>query len=224
MFDPRLELYTITDQASARGRTDLEVARGLILGGATCLQYRAKRVSAAEQARVALQLAELCRASGTAFIVNDRLDLALAMGADGLHVGQDDLPLALLRELAAKAGRSDLLIGKSTHSLEQALAAEAEGADYIGCGPVYATQTKENNVAAIGVDVLRAVRKAVRMPVVAIGGIKAEQLAAVAITGTEHVAVVTALTGAEEVALETERYRLAWSMAKKVALSGVGAR
>lgn len=207
VFDARFELYAITDQASSRGRDDLSVARGLLQGGASCLQYRAKKVSAAEQFKTAVALRELCRGFGRPFIVNDRIDLALDCGADGVHLGQDDAPIAAARRLAG----SRLFVGKSTHSLQQALDAQREGADYIGYGPLYATQTKENNVPPVGVESLGAVIAALSIPVVAIGGIKPQQLAAVASQGARHCAVVTFLTGAEDVAASTTMLRAAWA-------------
>jgi thiamine-phosphate pyrophosphorylase len=213
IFDLRFELYGITDQASAQGRDDETVARALIEGGVSCLQYRAKKLEAQRQWQGAQALAELCRQAGIPFIVNDRIDLALDCGADGVHLGQDDAPIAAARRLAAKAGRS-LLVGKSTHSLQQALDAQAEGADYIGYGPLYATQTKENNVAPVGVESLGAILAALRIPVVAIGGIKPGHLKAVAGQGAQHCAVVTHLTGASGISAATRELKAAWRSAK----------
>ncbi|MES2202371.1 MAG: thiamine phosphate synthase [candidate division FCPU426 bacterium] len=204
--DPRFSFYAITDQASAQGRNDLEVAKGLIAGGCSCLQYRAKKVSAKEQWPMAFALRALCLQAGVLFVVNDRLDLALDCGADGVHLGQDDLPLFAARRLAGKK----MLLGRSTHSLEQAKRAEAEGADYIGYGPLYATATKENNVPPVGPQSLGPVLEALSIPVVAIGGIKINHLEALAQQGARHIAVVTALTGAPDVAAETSRFTQAW--------------
>jgi thiamine-phosphate pyrophosphorylase len=166
---------------------------------------------------MAQDLAALCRGAGRTFIVNDRVDLALDCGADGVHLGQDDAPIAMARRLAAQAGRA-LLVGKSTHSLQQALDAQAEGADYIGYGPLYATQTKENNVPPVGVESLGAIVRAVSIPVVAIGGIKPAQLAAVAAQGARHCAVVTHLTGAADIAAATRELKQAWLAAQSAAL------
>ncbi len=217
VFDPRFEFYAITDQASALGRDDLAVARGLLDGGATCLQYRAKKVSARHQWDVAVALRRLTLDKGVPFIVNDRVDLALDCGADGVHLGQDDLPIASAKRLARLAGRGDLIVGRSTHSLDQALEAEQAGADYIGYGPLYATQTKENNVPPVGVASLREVVDAISVPVVAIGGIKLGQLAEVARHGGRHCAVVTALTGAADIAAATGAHLAAWREAKQAA-------
>lgn len=209
-FDPRLRCYAITDQASALGRDDAAVAAGLLEGGSSCLQYRAKKVAAREQWRVACILRRICSEAGALFIVNDRVDLALAAGADGVHLGQDDLPLPEARSLAKRSGRRDLLIGLSTHSPEQALAAEREGADYIGYGPVYATRTKENNVPAVGPASLEAVLKSVSIPVVAIGGIKLGHLDSLARRGARHCAIVTALTSAPDVAKAAAEHWKLW--------------
>jgi thiamine-phosphate pyrophosphorylase len=209
--DPRLEFYAITDQASARGRSDLEVAQGLIAAGATCLQYRAKKVPARDQWEMAFELCQLCRGAGRTFIVNDRVDLALDCGADGVHLGQDDTPL----EAARRLGGKKMLIGRSTHSLAQALEAQAQGADYIGYGPLYPTATKENNVPPLGPATLKAVLGALSIPVVAIGGITLQRLDEVAAQGAQHVAVVTALTGAEDVEATAREYVSRWKSFRK---------
>lgn len=201
-----LSFYCITDQASSLGRGDEEVAAALLRGGATVLQYRAKKVHAREQFKTALKLRALTRAAGAAFIVNDRVDLALACGADGVHLGQDDLPLALARRLAGKK----LKVGISTHSLAQALAAQAAGADYLGFGPVFATQTKENNVPPLGLKRLAQACRRIQTPLVAIGGIKLEHLPALAAQGARRIAVVTALTGARDVEAVSRRFKDQW--------------
>ena len=217
VFDPRFELYAITDQASAQGRDDLTVARGLLDGGATCLQYRAKRETARAQWDVAVALRRITLDRGAVFIINDRVDLALDCGADGVHLGQDDLPIASAKRLARLAGRDDLLVGRSTHSLDQALEAEQAGADYIGYGPLYATQTKENNVPPVGVTSLREVVDSISVPVVAIGGIKLAQLAEVARCGGMHCAIVTALTAAPDPAAAAREHLMTWRAAKLAA-------
>ncbi len=200
------ELYGITDQASARGRSDEEVAKALIRGGIDVLQYRAKQVPAREQLATAIRLRALTQAKGLPFIVNDRIDLAVACGADGVHLGQDDLPVSAARLMVGQ----DLIVGISTHSLDQALRAEAEGADYIGFGPVYPTATKQD-AQAVGLEPLAEVLAQVRIPVVAIGGIQLDRLEALARTGTRCVAVVSALTGAEDVAAATRARRQRWA-------------
>ncbi len=214
VYDPRLSRYAITDQASAGGRTDASVVADLIEGGCTCLQYRAKKATARERWRTALALRGLTRDAGVMFIVNDRIDLALDCGADGVHLGQDDAPVEAARALARGAGREAFLVGLSTHSPEQARAAAAAGEgrpDYIGCGPVFDTRTKENNVPAIGIAALREVLASVDLPVVAIGGIRGDRLESVAAAGALHCAVVTALTGAPDVAAASRSVWGAWT-------------
>lgn len=143
------------------------LARALIAGGARVLQLRMKGADAAALLAVVDELRPLCRERDVLFIVNDRLDVALAGGAGGVHLGQDDLPLAEARRLAP----AGFQIGISTHSLEQARTAAAGGADYIGFGPIFATASKHNPDPVVGVDQLAEVCRTVSVPVVAIGGI-----------------------------------------------------
>jgi thiamine-phosphate pyrophosphorylase len=206
VFDERFEFYAITDQKNSLGRNDLEIAAALIAGGVSCLQYRAKKVSARQQWETARQLRAMCREAGLPFIVNDRADLALACGADGLHIGQDDMPLQEARRLMGPG----ILIGRSTHSPSQAREAWDQGADYIGYGPLFATQTKENNVPPLGLGTLKEIASTIPIPVVAIGGIKLQHLEAISAEGAQHIAVVTALTLAEDVAAAAGEFRRAW--------------
>jgi thiamine-phosphate pyrophosphorylase len=205
-----LTLYCITDQPSSRGRSDDEVARALITGGASVLQYRAKKATAREQLATAIKLRALTHARKVPLIVNDRVDLAVACGADGVHLGQDDLPISAARLMVGE----DLVVGVSTHSLEQALRAEHDGADYIGFGPIYPTQTKENNVAPVGIEALAQVLAKVKIPVVAIGGIKAQHLGALASAGAHNLAVVTAFTSADDVAGVVKQFKHQWLEAR----------
>ena len=206
MFDERFEFYAITDQKNSLGRSDLEIAEALIAGGISCLQYRAKKVSAREQWDTARLLSAMCREAGLPFIVNDRADLAMACGADGLHVGQDDMPLKEARRLLGPR----FLIGRSTHTSLQAREAWAQGADYIGYGPLFATQTKENNVPPLGLETFKELASSIPIPIVAIGGIKLHHLEALFGQGVQHIAVVTALTGAANVSSAARDFRRAW--------------
>jgi len=158
------------------------------------LQLRAKGWPAAALRDTALAIAPLCRAAGVPFCVNDRLDVALAVRADAVHLGQDDLPLADARRVAE--GR--LLIGFSTHNRAQALAAAAGGADYIGFGPVFGTRSKRNPDPTVGLEALRVVAAEVGIPVVAIGGITLDRVAAVAATGAAAAAVISAVAAAPD--------------------------
>ncbi|PIE55617.1 MAG: thiamine phosphate synthase [Desulfobulbus propionicus] len=192
-------MYGITAEAFSRGRSNLAVAREMIAGGIRILQYREKRDKKDYQDiyRECLEIRELTREHGVLFIVNDFVDIALLVDADGVHLGQEDLPVAAARKLLGP----EKLIGLSTHSPEQARAAVAAGADYIGVGPIYPTQTKENVCAAVGIGYLEYVAKNIALPFVAIGGIKQHNIA----RGATTICLVTEIVGAEDIAATTRR-------------------
>jgi thiamine-phosphate pyrophosphorylase len=183
------DLPPTADEAAAR-----DLAGRLLRGGAGALQLRLKRAPAGVLLACARAVAPLCRAAGVPFIVNDRLDVALLVGADGVHLGQEDLPLAVARRLAP-----GLRVGVSTHDRGQARAAAAAGADYLGFGPVFATATKERPDPVMGLDGLRAACAAVAVPVVAIGGLSAATAGAAMAAGAAAVAVIGAVVGAADV-------------------------
>ncbi len=160
-----------------------------------CLQLRAKRMGAADLRRTAALLLPACRAAGVPLLVNDRLDVAQAAGADGVHLGQDDLPL---RDAVRMRPSSRFIIGVSTHDVAQAQAASRDGADYIGFGPIFATQTKADAEEAVGLTQLREVCAAVSLPVVAIGGITLATVDAVAAAGASAAAVIAAIDQARD--------------------------
>jgi thiamine-phosphate pyrophosphorylase len=189
-----LSLYLVTDRALARDRSLPSVVAAAVRGGVTCVQLREKEAPTREMLALALELKSLLGPAGVPLIVNDRLDVALAAGADGVHLGQKDLPLADARRIAG--GR--LVIGISAESLEDAVAAAAGGADYIGVSPVYATPTKTDTTAPLGLDGLRGIREAVAVPLVGIGGLHRENAGAVIRAGADGVAVVSALMAAED--------------------------
>ena len=184
-----LTLYVITDERFLDLSNISKAVEKAILGGATVVQYRAKKKTAREMFREALQVKEVTERYGVTFIVNDRLDLALAVEADGVHVGQDDIPLEAVREIAPK----DFIVGLSTHNLSQVKRANREKlADYIGFGPVYPTTTKENPDPVTGVGALcEAVRES-ELPVVAIGGINLTNLEPVLKCRPAGIAIVRA--------------------------------
>jgi thiamine-phosphate pyrophosphorylase len=192
-------LYVITCPPAAGLTGYPAMVRAACEGGADVVQFRDKMLSVKERYDVGLQLAEICYEHKVLFIVNDMLDLALSVGADGVHLGQDDLPQDAARELVNKFGATDFLIGRSTHSLEQAQQAEQEGADYIGIGPVFATPTKPA-YNPVGLDLVKAVTSQVKTPHVAIGGIDPSNIQQVLEAGAQRVAVVRAVCGAEDVA------------------------
>lgn len=198
-----LRLYVITDRALARGRPESEIARQAIAGGATAIQLRWKSGPLSEALRVGRELRELCRREGALFVVNDRVDLALALEADGVHVGVTDLPVAETRRLVG----DQLVVGFSPETLEQALEAEAAGADYLGVGPVYPTVTKPDAGPAVGLAHVQQIVAAVRIPVVGIGGITAENAGAVIRAGAVGVAVISAVVSADDVRLAAAQLR-----------------
>ncbi|TCK06532.1 thiamine phosphate synthase [Phorcysia thermohydrogeniphila] len=184
-----LSLYVITDERFLDLTNIYEAVEKAILGGATVVQYRAKKKTAKEMFQEALIVREVTKRYGVTFIVNDRLDLALAVGADGVHVGQDDLPVKAIRAIAP----SSFVVGLSTHNLEQVKKANSEGlADYIGFGPVYPTTTKENPDPVTGVGALCEAVKESKLPVVAIGGINPNNIAPVLKCKPAGIAVVRA--------------------------------
>jgi len=198
-------IYGITAQKFSRGRTNFEVAKAMIAGGIAVLQYREKAADKSRAAMLAecLELRELTREAGIPFIVNDHADLAMLVEADGLHVGQDDLPVPEVRRLVGPA----MIIGLSTHSPQQAAAAVRQGADYIGVGPIFATATKEDVCAPVGLGYLDHVVRSCPLPFVAIGGIKKHNLGAVASRGARTVCLVTEIVGAADIAATVRRLR-----------------
>lgn len=187
-------LYVIIDGQALRGRDEIEVTSQAIRGGARVIQLRDKVRSKGELLPLTRRLQDLCAAANVLFIVNDHLDLALAANADGLHIGQGDLPLAVVR----KELPIDKIVGCSVTNLAQARKVEADGADYIAVGSMYFTPSKENHTV-VGVDTLRQIRGLISLPLVAIGGINRDNMAEVVNAGAEAVAVISAVLGAEDV-------------------------
>lgn len=198
----RFGLCVIIDEAAAAGRGALEVARAALAGGAPMLQLRDKSRGLRELLAPARTIANLCRHAGALFLVNDRLDLALAARAHGLHVGQDDLPAAHARRLLPPGA----ILGVSAHSVEQARAAEAAGADYLGVGPAFATATKATGRAPLGPAGIGELCRAVSLPVLAIGGITADRVAPLLDAGAAGVAVIGAIVGAPDIADATRAF------------------
>jgi len=187
-------LYAIIDPAQSGGRAPVEVAAALLRAGVRLIQLRDKRASSGELYVSALGVGECVRQAGGIFIVNDRADVAMAVNADGVHVGQDDLPVAAARTLLGPGK----LIGYSTHVLEQVKDADQSPADYVAFGPVFATASKENPDPVVGLGGVAAARRATRKPLVAIGGITVENARAVIAAGADSVAVIRGLAGAED--------------------------
>ena len=197
----RLRLTVITDEALARPRALSDVVREALAAGVPTIQLRLKGATARELLEAAHTLIPIVRSAGALFIVNDRLDVALAAGADGVHLGPDDPPVMDARTVAADTVRAvaeAFIVGYSADTTDGATRAEAEGADYLGVGAVYATANKSDAGEVIGLEGLRRVVKAVSIPVVAIGGITPERAHAVAETGACGSAIIGAVMGSPE--------------------------
>ena len=187
-------LVLVTDRALAHGRPTVDIVRAAVAGGVTCVQLREKTCGTREFLAEARKLLAILRPLGVPLIINDRVDVALAAGADGVHVGQQDLPLAEVRRLAP----AGWIVGVSAESVEDAIHAEQGGADYIGASPVFATPTKTDHAPPLGLAGLRAIRAAVRIPLVAIGGIHAGNARDVIRAGADGLAVVSAIVAAAD--------------------------
>ena len=193
-------LYAILDPEQTKGRATETVLRELLEGGIKLLQLRAKAMIPVDFLRLACATRALTRSYSCRLIVNDRVDIALACEADGVHLGQEDLPLHAARKLMG-----DRIIGISTHSMEQAKEAEDGGADYIGFGPMFGTTTKATGYSARGPAMLRQVREAVSIPIVAIGGITEGNVKQVWQAGADSAAIISDLLGADDVADKVKR-------------------
>jgi thiamine-phosphate pyrophosphorylase len=187
-------LYLVTDRGLSRGRATLDIVRAAVRGGVTCVQLREKTCSTREFIAEALAIRNFLKSHGIPFIINDRVDVALAVGADGVHLGQTDMPLAMARAIL---GRSHI-IGVSAESLRDAAEAEAGGADYLGVSPIFVTATKTDTAAPLGLEGLRAIRRTVNLPLVAIGGVGTANAAEVIASGADGVAVVSAIVTAAD--------------------------
>lgn len=199
------DIYALTDSRLAMGRSVEEQARTLLSAGVKILQYREKHAPAGRMLEECRLLRSLTQEAGATFIVNDHIDIAMLVNADGVHVGQDDLPVPEVRRLLG----ADKIIGLSTHSPEQAKAAVLAGADYIGVGPIFATQTKEDVCAPVGFSYLEWVSANISLPFVAIGGIKEHNISEVARRGARCCALVSELVGAMDIAAKVRAVRAA---------------
>ena len=187
-------IYLVTDEACLHGRPLLKCVEEALAAGVTLVQYRAKAADGGVLYAEACRLKELCDKYNVPLIINDRLDIALAVGAAGVHLGQDDLPCAVARRLLGE----NFIIGVSAHNPAEAVQAVSEGADYLGCGAVFGTATK-HDVAKLGLENLRAIRKSVAVPMVGIGGITADNYAEVLATGADGAAIVSAILAQEDI-------------------------
>jgi thiamine-phosphate pyrophosphorylase len=189
-------VYLVTEAGLAGDRTTIDVVRDAVVGGVDVVQLREKTASARERHDLGRNLRALTREAGVDLIVNDRVDIARAIAADGVHLGDDDLPVSVAREQLGE----DAVIGRSVSTVAGAEAAERAGADYLGVGAVYRTGTKDTDPeqTAIGLDRVRAVREAVDLPFVGIGGVGVDNAADVVAAGADGVAVVSGIMGAQD--------------------------
>ncbi len=189
-----LAVYIITDRRVAGNRSILDIVREAIAGGATAVQLREKEASAREMIRLGEALHEITRPAGIPLIVNDRVDVAVALDAEGVHVGQDDIPAAIARQMIGP----DRILGVSAATVAEARQAERDGADHLGVGDVFGTPSKSDAGVPIGVERLAEVARAVSIPVVAIGGITLDNAAQVIRAGAQGVSVISAIVGATD--------------------------
>ena len=187
-------LYLVTDRGLARGRSTLDIVKAAVSGGVTCIQLREKDCSTLEFIEQAWAIKNFLEEREVPLIINDRLDVALAVGADGVHLGQKDMPLEMSRKIAG----SSMLIGISAESVQDAIEAEIGGADYLGVSPIYATPTKTDTAPPLGLEGLREIRKRVEIPLVGIGGLNKSNAAEVIRNGADGVAVVSAIVAADD--------------------------
>lgn len=196
---PDYSIYLVTDDGCLQGRALIDCVREALEGGVTLVQYRAKTASSAEMYAEALQLKALCDSFNVSLIINDRLDIAMAVGAAGVHLGQDDLPCAAARKILGE----DYIIGVSAHNPAEAKAALQSGADYLGCGAVFGTATKAD-VQKLGTEGLAAICKAKGLPVVGIGGVTANNYREVRAAGADGAAIVSGILAQPDIRTTVE--------------------
>jgi len=200
---PDYSLYLVTDRGLSLGRPLEDVVMSAVSGGVTCVQLREKESSSREFLELSRKLREALSGFDVPLIINDRLDIALACGADGVHLGQNDMPLEEARRILG----DKVIIGISASSVQSAIEAERGGADYIGVSPVFPTPTKEDTSPALGLSGLREMRKAVKIPLVGIGGLNSGNAADVTRSGADGIAVVSAIMSAPDPEQAARRIR-----------------
>lgn len=192
-------LYAVTDRAWVGTKSLYEQVKEALENGVTCVQLREKELDESDFLKEAKQISTLCKEYKVPFIVNDNVDIAIACKADGIHIGQDDMELKSVRKLVGE----DMIIGVSVHTVEEALKAQKDGADYIGIGAVFATSTK-TDVDVLSFETLKSICEAVDIPTVAIGGIKKDNICKLKGSGIDGVAVVSAIFAANDIATATK--------------------
>ncbi|MBN2093568.1 thiamine phosphate synthase [candidate division KSB1 bacterium] len=197
-------VYVVTDEHISPGRTHIEITRAAIAGGADVIQLRDKTAASRKLFEDAMEIRHLTWKARVPFIVNDRLDIALACNADGLHVGQADLPASVARQLLGE----DKILGVSAETLEEALQAEKDGANYLGVGPIFeARSTKPDASQPIGLTLLTEIRRHTSLPIIAIGGINAANAMETISAGANGIAVISAVVAASDIQSATRRLK-----------------
>ena len=189
------DLYVITDQTIAGGRSHTEIAQHAVLGGADIIQLRDKGMSSLELVSFGREIAAIARKAGSVFIVNDRLDVAMACGADGVHLGQGDMRVSTARQLAPPG----FIIGVSVGTVAEAREAEQEGADYLALSPTFVTTSKDNAGPGLGLQRLTEIRRMVTLPLVSIGGINRQNVRDVIAAGADGIAVLSAVVASPDI-------------------------
>lgn len=195
-----LELYVIIDRRMIKGKSSIRMAREAIEGGATAIQLREKNMESRDLCNLASSIKKVAKKRRVLFLVDDRVDIALAVDADGVHLGSEDLPVKIARKLLGKKK----VIGATVRDLSQALKAQREGADYLSLGPIFLTRTKKNLPPPRGLKAITQIKKKIRIPLIAIGGINRDNVASVIRAGADGAAVVSAVGEARNVRKATQ--------------------
>lgn len=203
-----IDIYPVISSEFTCGRDPLDILKAVADGGAKIVQMREKHITAKQAFAMAEKYRDICSRYDMLLIIDDYAAIAAAVDADGVHLGQDDLPLVAARELFP-----DLIIGASTHNAEEAIAAQRDGCDYLNIGPIFATQTKSLAMPPLGLDTLDQVKKLVQCPFTVMGGIKIHHLPELVQHGAKRIAMVTEITAAENVTAKVKELRLAISNA-----------
>ncbi len=197
-----IDLYFITDSRLTR-KTILEDVKSAIRAGVKIIQYREKKLDTRDMVKEAEDIGKLCRKNGVLFIINDRVDIALAVNADGVHLGDTDMHYSMARKIL---GRKKI-IGLTIHGVDEAIKAERIGADYVGVSPIFKTKTKIDAGKPAGLDLIKNVRRAIKIPLVAIGGINENNLKDVIKAGAESVSAISAIVARDDVEKECKKFR-----------------
>lgn len=199
-------LYLVSDRSILKNTDILQAVEKAIQGGVTMVQLREKNLSSRDFYHLALKMKELAHHHNVPLIINDRLDIALAIDADGLHIGQEDLPLSVARSILGP----DKILGYSAANVEQARYGEGNGADYLGAGSVYATGSKKDAGVPIGIEMLRRIKQNVNIPVVGIGGISTDHIEELRAAGIDGISVISAILGGPDFEARAQQLRTMW--------------